>query len=1161
MPPTVWAVLFLGLHVTSCSQIRGHDSRSRVHEQSKCHHEAFVNPELEAPPSKQPPGIYLTDPHAQLGVARLYYAGEWGVPCNHAEVRLCGCSHCVLQVFVHVNRLFMIALLINIALLTNQQPIRQSLACLARAMCDFVQAFRWVEASALQGNAAAQLSLAAFFFGDTIYLNHRGTTSDGGGHSASPSAKMLAEIDVRLPSIAAALGMPMYGGCSRTTEQTEQEMPPTNETLATEWLHLAARQKHPLACFTLGVLYFTGGAGTVQNDTMAATWFAHASESVNLSSRSVPDKRTPNAADSLAVRNRADFNLALLYAAGRGVAHNLTEALFRYTRSAKSGHTAAQVNLGLLHAVGSVGHYTAIHAGVQARDTANCNDPTTATPPVDAGARSRGCADDSGAAILSEKLWMHQEYMSKDVADGLIRTATDGTFLVRPRGEDHPGQYILSVVYQHAPTQHLITKEAGHVQGTSSAGDKGLDVESTRGSVEKEDGPPAIYHINRQTFGLNAKTVQELIGAFTVAKENLPPGWPVVLSHPIGPDYIPADTATGLRWLREAADGTHARQHQQPTHPQRHQQGYAEDQQYHRGRATYLLGEHHEREAAANADPGRHACDEAASAAERMFCTQRLTVPFYRQSANLGFAAAQFRLGQLTEAGLLGLSQSYDEALIWYTKAAVQGHRVAQYRLGVLFRDGTLPLTSSEHTNNGADEAAHAVGRSGGDSGGGTPVPAHLRGTTGPNPDGGGPGGGGGGGGGATVHDFAAASRWFQAAAVHGHLDAQFELAELFESRSKAAVLAQQSKQQRTMVKGHDDGNVAGNTDETPSNTTHGAGNSTVPLAASTAESDLEVAWKWLVVAGEAGHTQAQLRLGDAFDDAVKPPGTLSSVAKYDPQHAAMWYLRCAEQHNDADAQFNLGHYYQYEQQQQARHALENRTAPAAAAVPTSATMTAGTDIKPDLPADQHLARAVEWYKAAAAQNHSEAQLNLGTMYATGNGVRKDERAAIAYFRRAADSTKVGNSRADFNLGIMYSKPAASDGELNNNSHADGDAGERETHRGSGGDRVKRDLAQALQRYTRAAKKGHAAAQVNLGLLYATGGTDHSDDGGRFVLPADDMAAARWLRAAANQGHARAAYNLGVLYEQGRGVRQDMAVAALWYARAKTFKTKELRGP
>jgi uncharacterized protein len=48
----------------------------------------------------------------------------------------------------------------------------------------------------------------------------------------------------------------------------------------------------------------------------------------------------------------------------------------------------------------------------------------------------------------------------------------------------------------------------------------------------------------------------------------------------------------------------------------------------------------------------------------------------------------------------------------------------------------------------------------------------------------------------------------------------------------------------------------------------------------------------------------------------------------------------------------------------------------------------------------------------------------------------------------------------------------------------------------------------------------------------------------------DDVAAVNLFRKAADRGNADAQYNLGFMYQRGRGVPQDHAAAASWFRKA-----------
>ena len=60
---------------------------------------------------------------------------------------------------------------------------------------------------------------------------------------------------------------------------------------------------------------------------------------------------------------------------------------------------------------------------------------------------------------------------------------------------------------------------------------------------------------------------------------------------------------------------------------------------------------------------------------------------------------------------------------------------------------------------------------------------------------------------------------------------------------------------------------------------------------------------------------------------------------------------------------------------------------------------------------------AVEYFRRAAEQGHSNALLDLGWMYSQGKGVEQDYVEAYKWYRKAADQ---GNVVAQTNIGNMY---------------------------------------------------------------------------------------------------------------------------------------------
>ena len=77
----------------------------------------------------------------------------------------------------------------------------------------------------------------------------------------------------------------------------------------------------------------------------------------------------------------------------------------------------------------------------------------------------------------------------------------------------------------------------------------------------------------------------------------------------------------------------------------------------------------------------------------------------------------------------------------------------------------------------------------------------------------------------------------------------------------------------------------------------------------------------------------------------------------------------------------------------------------------------------------------------------------------------------------------------------------------------------------------------AAQLYGKAAERGHAAAQVNLGLMYV------KDEGVEQNLEL----AVSWYREAANQGHPGGQNCLAEMYRYGKGVEQNLELGMSWY--------------
>ena len=147
--------------------------------------------------------------------------------------------------------------------------------------------------------------------------------------------------------------------------------------------------------------------------------------------------------------------------------------------------------------------------------------------------------------------------------------------------------------------------------------------------------------------------------------------------------------------------------------------------------------------------------------------------------------------------------------------------------------------------------------------------------------------------------------------------------------------------------------------------------------------------------------------------------------------------------------------------------------------------------------------------RARAEQDDLAAQVSLGDIYDTGEGIAQDAGEAVRWYRRAAEQ---GDVAVQVKLGGMY----------------------------FAGRGVPQDAVEAVRWYRLAAKQGDAEAQQVLGVMYTAG----------QVVAQDAVEAVRWVRRAAEQGDAEAQLTLGVMYAAGRGVAQDEAEAVRWFRRA-----------
>ncbi|KAF7915760.1 hypothetical protein EAE99_010011 [Botrytis elliptica] len=198
-------------------------------------------------------------------------------------------------------------------------------------------------------------------------------------------------------------------------------------------------------------------------------------------------------------------------------------------------------------------------------------------------------------------------------------------------------------------------------------------------------------------------------------------------------------------------------------------------------------------------------------------------------------------------------------------------------------------------------------------------------------------------------------------------------------------------------------------------------------------------------------------------------------------------------------------------------------------------------------------AKAVQFYRAAAAKNHPGAMTRLGRACLSGDLGFDRYKEGLKWLKRATESADAQYNSAPYHLGVLYEN-------------------------GYGEDLFK-DEAYAAELFTQAAELGNADASFKLGQAYEHGKLSCPRDpalsvhfyngsaeagnpeammalcawyliGAEPVLEKDENEAYEWARRAADMGLLKAEYAIGYFTEMGIGCRRDPLEANVWYVKA-----------
>jgi TPR repeat protein len=459
----------------------------------------------------------------------------------------------------------------------------------------------------------------------------------------------------------------------------------------------------------------------------------------------------------------------------------------------------------------------------------------------------------------------------------------------------------------------------------------------------------------------------------------------------------------------------------------------------------------------------------------------------YRLAAEQGHSMAQNNLGYLYLQGR-GVEKNLDQALKWYRKSAEQGNPYGEANLGWMYENGVAVAKDIDQAKFWYRKAADQD----------FPKAEYLLGQLTEHD---------GISGDSSVGNFQVASEWYQKAAKSGSVEAMLRLGELY-------------------YYGKLDRNYA-------------------------------AAAKWFRAAADRGSDRAVMNLAELYR---------SNRPNFPQNHieSARWY-RVAAEKGDPEAQFWLGtllvegvqiQHNEAEAEQWLRKALENGYAEAATKL---------VALKKENPEAtfEHVTR--EELLAQSYNGSVKALPLLAHAYENGIGGAVDSQtAAEVYWRILNQGAFTDREEAARNVVNLYAqrklkfdksaffsprnpeelaKRLANCSRLITSAVSQFQIGEMF----ASGEFLPKDMSQAVQWFTKAAKGGNIDALNRIGELWAAGldGEPNWEE------------AFKWEQSAAMKGHAAAQLHLARAYQNGRGVATDSIEAAAWFDLAVQQKLPE----
>ena len=452
-----------------------------------------------------------------------------------------------------------------------------------------------------------------------------------------------------------------------------------------------------------------------------------------------------------------------------------------------------------------------------------------------------------------------------------------------------------------------------------------------------------------------------------------------------------------------------------------------------------------------------------------------VALEWFRKSAAQGFAEGQRDVGLMYHLGL-GVEQDYAKALEWYNKAAQQGNAHAEKGLGDLYHSGNGVTQSYEQAvawyRKAADhndrEAQNALGN------------CYYSGN-------------------GVGKSYEEAVKWYRKSAEQGFWWGEYNLANMYYNGKGVTQDYEQALQwyKKSSEKGVGDAlNMVG----------------MIYCLGNGVDKDQKEAAKWFEIAANQGYASAQGNLGYCYENGL---GVEEDIHK-----AAYWYDKAFQQGNTkvkeslAKMCYRMGLQYY-----------------------GGAVVAQNTD------------SALYYCQKSADLGYEKAQYKLGQWYEDGDkGIKIDLKKSNHYYGLAAEQ---GNKKA--RLSYLYGKFML-DGDVTSlETAADEGLDEAQFELGNcyyNGKGVSKDYVSAYEWYKKASDQGLEKAREKLSNKYYSTAMSKMTDQSAIV---------KMLTRAAEKGHAEAQFELGKCYHYGKGIKQDYKSAIKWYKEAAEQGNEEAR--